>query len=134
MDISSFVSQSSGTVTDAKIDGIQSKLKGKHSESKAQELGREFESVFTSLLIKQMRSSMTENGLFEGDGSDTFGGMFDMYMGQHISAQSNLGIGDMISDYLAQKGLDTYAKAETITQTTDQSNLSEDSQPTKITE
>ncbi len=61
----------------------------------------EFESVFMSLLLKEMRNTLDkeDGGLFGSEGSDTFGGMFDMFMGQHLSKAQPLGIADAIKTY-----------------------------------
>ncbi len=68
----------------------------------ARQTGQEFEAVFFSLLLKSMRTSMTENGLFSEEGSDTYGGLFDLYMGRQLAASSSLGIGQMLESYLTQ--------------------------------
>ena len=54
-------------------------------------VAKDFESVFVSLMLKTMRQSMSED-MFAGDNSDTFGGMFDMYMGQHIAENGGIGL------------------------------------------
>jgi Rod binding domain-containing protein len=58
----------------------------------------EFESVFLSLMLKEMRNTLDKEngGLFAGEGSDTFGGMFDMYMSQHLAKSQPLGLGDAV--------------------------------------
>jgi len=59
---------------------------------------KEFESVFLSLMLKEMRNTLDQEngGLFAGEGSDTFGGMFDMYMSQHLAKSQPLGIGNAV--------------------------------------
>ena len=59
------------------------------------ELGTEFESVFLSMLLKEMRNSL-EDGFFGSEGSDSFGGMFDMFIGQHLAKSNALGVGDLL--------------------------------------
>jgi Rod binding domain-containing protein len=69
-----------------------------------QALAQEFESLFVSQLIKEMRQS-SEEGLFPGDESDTFGGMFDMFMGRHIAQSGGIGLADSIRSALeSQQG------------------------------
>ena len=63
-------------------------------------LANEFESLFFSLLIKNMRSSLTEDGLFGSEASDTYGGLFDLYMGQHLATSKGLGIAQMLESYV----------------------------------
>lgn len=69
------------------------------SREQAAEVGKEFESLFMSLMIKELRSSLDE-GMFQGDGGDVYGGLFDMMMGQSLASSSPLGIQKMIENYL----------------------------------
>lgn len=65
----------------------------------AAEVGKEFESLFLSLMLKELRSSL-QDGMFQGDGGDVYGGLFDLMMGQSMAASNPLGIGQMIQNYL----------------------------------
>ena len=62
------------------------------------EVAEQFETVFMSLVLKQMRSSLSE-GLFSGDESDVYGGMFDMFMSQSLASSRQLGIATAIERY-----------------------------------
>src|SRR6056297_1176075 len=53
------------------------------------------EAMFASMLLKEMRNTL-ESGLFGNEGSDTYGQMFDMFMGQHLAESNALGIQTMI--------------------------------------
>ena len=54
----------------------------------------DFESIFTSMMLKELRKTNgEEGGLFSGDGSDTYGVMFDMFMGQHLATAGGIGCG-----------------------------------------
>ncbi|GAB5440637.1 MAG: hypothetical protein Fues2KO_09860 [Fuerstiella sp.] len=55
----------------------------------------QLESVFVSMMLKSMRESMSQD-MFAGEGSDTFGGLFDSLMADHITAGGGLGLADMI--------------------------------------
>lgn len=70
------------------------------------EVARQFESIFVSILLKEMRQSVGDEGLFGGDSSDVFGGMFDLYLGEHIAKSTNLGVSDMVT-----KNLQKYIEA-----------------------
>lgn len=61
------------------------------------EVAQQLESVFLSMLLKQLRQSVSEEGLFPGDTSDTFGGMFDQYLGDHLAAAGGLGIAALLA-------------------------------------
>ncbi|QEG23382.1 rod-binding protein [Mariniblastus fucicola] len=74
---------------------------GKSSESdamlaKMESLGQEFEGVFLSLMLKEMRNTLEDGGFFGEETSDTYGGMFDMFVGQDMAKSSPLGIADML--------------------------------------
>ena len=60
----------------------------------------DFESIFYSLMLKTMRSTLTEGGLFGKEASDTYGGMFDLFMSQHLAQSQPLGIGQALQGYL----------------------------------
>lgn len=62
-----------------------------------------FESLFVSMLVKQMRQSLEPGTMFAQDNSDILGGLFDMTMGQHLAQAGGLGIGTMLKQQLAQR-------------------------------
>ena len=74
-------------------------------EADPKELDRvavEFESVFLTLLLKEMRESMTTGGLFENDPGGTYGSLFDLYMGRHLAESGGVGLAETIRQhYLA---------------------------------
>jgi Rod binding domain-containing protein len=61
-------------------------------------VGEQFESLFVSMMLNEMRQSMSEDGLFAGDSSDVYGGLFDMFLGQHIATQGAFGISDLVKE------------------------------------
>ena len=69
-------------------------------DDRLQQVADDFESVFVSMLLKNMRSTVGSEGLFAGDKSDTLGGMFDMFMSEHLSQSDALGIRSMIGEFL----------------------------------
>ena len=70
------------------------------------ETATEFESLVISQLLKQMRSTSEEGGLFPGDKSDTYGGMFDMYFGKFLAENGGLGLADFVNNGL-QKSIES---------------------------
>jgi Rod binding domain-containing protein len=76
----------------------QSKVNGsaEGAESRIASLGTEFEGVFLSLMLKEMRNTLEDGGFFGEETSDTYGGMFDMFIGQDMAAASPLGIAEMM--------------------------------------
>lgn len=74
----------------------------------AKQLGRDFESLILSQLVKQLRASV-EGGLFKGEGSDTYGAMFDQYLSEYLADNGGLGLADYLEKSL-QKAVDEKAK------------------------
>ena len=64
------------------------------------DVAEQLEAVFISMLIKEMRTAGSEEGLFAGDASDTFGGLFDQFMGEHIAAAGGLGMNRLLNQQL----------------------------------
>ena len=60
----------------------------------------EFESLIVADLLKTMRSASEDGGMFAGDKSDTYGGMFDMYFGRFIAENGGLGMKDLLEKAL----------------------------------
>lgn len=60
----------------------------------------ELEGLFVSLLLQQMRQTVGGEGMFPGDASDTYGGLFDLYLGRQLAESGALGVGDMVAKYL----------------------------------
>jgi flagellar protein FlgJ len=89
-------------------------LKQNAANVQTEKMASDFESVFVSLMLKEMRNTLDgENGLFGGEGSDTFGGMFDLFMGQHLSESSPLGIADAIRGFLENRPQEDIQDPET---------------------
>jgi flagellar protein FlgJ len=61
------------------------------------EVAEQFEAVFAAILLKQMRQSFGGESMIPSDSGDVIGGMFDQYLGQHISASGGLGVAEMLS-------------------------------------
>lgn len=69
---------------------------------------KEFESLFASMLVKEMRSTI-EGGFFgDGPGADTYGQWFDTELGRAIAADGGLGLADVLR---VQLGIEQKAAA-----------------------
>src|SRR5438874_10208287 len=66
------------------------------------EVAQGFESMFASLLIKQMRQTLEPDTMFGQDQGDVLGGMFDFFLGQHLAQTGALGIGAMVRRQMPQ--------------------------------
>lgn len=67
--------------------------------AKLESAASQFEELFVSLMLKQMRETLDE-GLFGKESSDSFGAIFDLFMGKHLASANPLGIGKAVSSYL----------------------------------
>jgi flagellar protein FlgJ len=79
-------------VGSADADGGLSRL----VKDKPEQAAKMVESMFTSMLLKEMRSTIGSEDGFAGDPSDTIGGLFDQYMGDHLAESGGIGIADSI--------------------------------------
>jgi Rod binding domain-containing protein len=61
-----------------------------------------FESMFASLLVKQMRQTLEPDTMFGKDNGDVLGGLFDHFMGQHLAQTGGLGIGAFVTKHMPQ--------------------------------
>jgi len=89
------------------------------SDAKAQdpaalkEVARQFESLFTQMLLKSMRETNKTFGdsLFGSDQTDFYQDMFDSQLAVHLSQGKGLGLADMLVQQLAGVGQSTGANA-----------------------
>jgi flagellar protein FlgJ len=66
---------------------------------------KEFEATFLSMLLKEMRQSFDEDGgLFPGDTGDVQGGLFDMFLGQHMANTGGIGLAAYLQRQMQASG------------------------------
>jgi len=74
---------------------------------------KEFEATLLSMLLKEMRQTLDEDGgLFPGDSGDVQGGLFDMFMSRHLADGGGIGL----AKYLERQLNSTHA-AKNVTST-----------------
>ncbi len=56
---------------------------------------RRVEGMFASLLVKEMRQTLSE-GFFGSDTADVYGALFDQYLGQQLAEGEGLGIKQLV--------------------------------------
>lgn len=64
---------------------------------------KDFEGMFVSLLLKEMRQTLEPGTMFGQDSGDVLGGLFDVFIGQHLAKAGALGIGNIVKHQLAAK-------------------------------
>jgi len=62
----------------------------------AAKVAQDFESVFASMLLKEMRQSLEPGSLFGEDSGDVYGGLFDKYFGDQMTKGNGLGLSRMM--------------------------------------
>lgn len=68
-----------------------------------EQVASQFEGLFVSMLLKELRQTLQE-GLFQGEQSDSYGALFDQYLGEHLADRESLGIRQLIlSQYRANQ-------------------------------
>jgi Rod binding domain-containing protein len=71
-----------------RLEAAQRELRnGDHGDA-----AREFERLFATLLVKEMRATLPEGFFGEGAGSDVFDGWFDEHLGSALSEGRGLGL------------------------------------------
>lgn len=70
----------------------------------AAKVADDFESLFASLMLKEMRKTLEPDTLFGNDSADVYGGLFDLFLGQKVAQTGGFGIARMVRDALAQNG------------------------------
>ncbi|MFT4710710.1 MAG: Rod binding domain-containing protein [Bacteroidia bacterium] len=69
---------------------------GPTTEAEIEEAATQMESLFASMLVKQMRGSMAKGFFGDGPGSDIYNEWFDKSIGDSIAAEGGLGMVGML--------------------------------------
>ncbi|REH36747.1 flagellar protein FlgJ [Paraperlucidibaca baekdonensis] len=67
-------------------------------------VARQFESVFLNMMLKSMRETVGEGGLFDNESMKTYQGMFDNQLALSLSQQGGIGLAESIAKQLAPEG------------------------------
>lgn len=85
------------------ISGDTSRLKSKDNLDKA---GKQFEAVFTGMMLKSMRQAKLSDPLFDSKAIDTFSEMQDTRLAQSMAEHTPMGIGKAMTDFLGKSQSD----------------------------
>ena len=73
------------------------------SRANLDKAGKQFEAVFTGMMLKSMRSAkLAEDDLFGSKAGDTFRDMQDQKLSQSMADHAPIGIGKALTDFLAK--------------------------------
>lgn len=67
-------------------------------------VARQFESVFITMMLKSMRETVGEGGLFDNESMKTYQGMFDNQLALSLSQQGGIGLAESIAKQMAPEG------------------------------
>ena len=104
------------TSTSQSIASLGTKLGPKDSRS-AQSVSQQFEGMFLSQLLKEMRGTLQPGTMFAGDKSDIQGGLFDMIMSKHLSESGGIGMAKYLEQALQARTGQTTKHATTLQST-----------------
>src|SRR5687767_8442759 len=65
------------------------------------EVAKQFESVFVSMMMKAMRDTLPKDGMFASNEMDNYQEMFDQQLSLDLSRNGGLGLADLISRQMA---------------------------------
>lgn len=82
--------------------GRISKLSAGGSDQ-AEVAAQEFESLFATLLVTELRKGLGDGFFGEGPGADTFNGWFDEQLGASIASRGSLGLADQVREAIASE-------------------------------
>jgi flagellar protein FlgJ len=94
---------SSVAVPTTGISTDTSRLKSKNNLDKA---GKQFEAVFTGMMLKSMRQAKLSDPLFDSKAIDTFTDMQDAQISKSMAEHTPLGIGKAMTDFLSKSQSD----------------------------
>ena len=93
---------SSGSQLSAPL-GMNGSVMDEHDKTSLKDAAQGFESVFLSLLLKEMRQTLEPGSLFGKDSSDIYGGLFDQFMSQHLAQGKGMGLAQALLKQLEPK-------------------------------
>lgn len=93
----------------ASISDVRTNIELDEKEKvRLQKAVKDFEALFISYMLKNMRNSIPESNLFENNfGGDILEGMFDLEFAQHLAHNANFGLGAIMYRQLTGEDLPT---------------------------
>lgn len=74
-----------------------------------QQTAREFEKLFSVMLVRELRRSMPESPFGQGAGADVYEGWFDEHLGAALAERDVLGIARLVKTSLGRSAADQAA-------------------------
>jgi len=86
------------------LDALRSQARA-DKEAALDEVSRQFEALFTQMMLKSMRQASFGGGLFDSKQSEFYRDMYDQQLGVEMSKQHGLGLADMLKRQLGGESL-----------------------------
>jgi len=86
--------------------GVDTGLGRQQSSGNLDKAGKQFESIFTGMMLKSMRQAKLTDSLFESKALDTFTEMQDAQVAKTMAEHTPLGIGKAMTDFLSKSQSD----------------------------
>ena len=86
--------------------GIDLGLARGQSKDNLAKAGKQFESIFTGMMLKSMRQAKLTDPLFDSKAIDTFTEMQDAQVAKAMAEHTPLGIGKAMTDFLGKSQSD----------------------------
>lgn len=80
-------------------DSLADRLRSGGADS-IEKVAKDFEGLFVSLVLKEMRQTLEPGSLFGSDAADLYGGLFDLFIGKHLVDAGGFGVAKMVKQYL----------------------------------
>lgn len=74
-----------------------------HHKPSLKDAAQGFESIFLTMLLKEMRQTLEPGSLFGKEGGDVYGGLFDQFMAQHLAQGKGMGLAQAFLKQLEPK-------------------------------
>jgi flagellar protein FlgJ len=86
----------------ASTSGISTDTSRLASKANLDKAGKQFEAVFTGMMLKSMRQAKLADPLFDSKALDTFNDMSDQKLVQSMAEHTPLGIGKAMTEFLGR--------------------------------
>ncbi len=86
------------------LDALRNQAR-EDKEAALDEVSRQFEALFTQMMLKSMRQASFGGGMFDSKQSEFYRDMYDQQLGVELSKQQGLGLADMLKRQLGGDSL-----------------------------
>ena len=84
------------------VSSVSSDTSRLSTRGNLEEAGKQFEAIFTQMMLKSMRAAHLTDDIFGSKAADTFRDMQDQKIAQSMAEHQPLGIGKAMVDFLAK--------------------------------